>query len=185
MSPAATHMTDGERLRAIRAALAAIQPGHWQRAADDEGEFLEARTEHGELLPIARFHAGATFDEMTFICSAPAMVGFLLSLVDRAIAAQRARGGGSGVRSGARPAGGERERKDFAAEAAMKCAEPAFKAFLEARHGLERPLTDERTAQKLRTVLAITSRRELNEDNAAAARWDALRRDFQAWRKAG
>lgn len=73
--------------------------------------------------------------------------------------------------------------KNYAAEAAIKCGEPAFKAFLEAEHGLERPLTDERCAQKLRSLLGITTRKTLNSDGTAALRWKKLRGEFEAWRR--
>lgn len=75
--------------------------------------------------------------------------------------------------------------KDYAAEAAMKCADPAFKRFLIECHGLERPATDDRTAQKLRSLLGVTSRRALNESTAAAARWRSLRTAFDGWRRGG
>lgn len=163
---------EAARLRSIRASLDAIAPGEWSRACDDKGEFVEARGPMGELLPVARFHAGATVAEMTFMADAPGNVRFLLGLVDRAI--RRARD----AQPKAKPAP---DPKDFAAEAAIKCTEPAFKAWLEEAHGLERPLTDDRAAQKLRSLLAITSRSELNSDAAAAERWRKLRGDFNAW----
>lgn len=75
--------------------------------------------------------------------------------------------------------------KDYAAEAAMKCAEPAFKRFLMECHGLESPATDDRTTQKLRSLLGVTSRRELNEGGGAAARWRSLRTAFESWRRRG
>lgn len=78
----------------------------------------------------------------------------------------------------------DRPAKDYAAEAAMKCAEPAFKRFLMECHGLQSPATDDRTAQKLRSLLGVTSRRELNESTAAAARWRSLRTAFDGWRRA-
>ncbi len=77
------------------------------------------------------------------------------------------------------------EMKNHAAEAAMKCQEPAFKAFLEARHGLERPLTGERVAQKVRSLLGVTSRAELNRNAAAVDRWKRLRGEFETWRRVG
>ncbi|PJR13940.1 hypothetical protein [Sinorhizobium meliloti] len=79
----------------------------------------------------------------------------------------------------------ERPEKNYAAECAIKCGEPAFKKFLEECHGLERPLTDERAATKVRSVLGIGSRRQLNEDPAAAERWCDLRGHFDAWRRRG
>lgn len=202
-------MTESERLSSIREALAAIAPGQWTLAADGEGEFVEARGPMGELSPLCRLHPGATDDEKHFVADAVEHVRFLLGLVDRAIrfasrgapaaaqpAAPAGRGMGRDARSGLRPPaeeGGPVDHglrgKDYAAEAAMKCAEPAFRAFLEERHGLERPLTDSRAAQKVRSLCGVTSRRELNDRGAegdrALARWRSLAAEFEAWRRAG
>ena len=161
-------------LRKIRQRLAALESTSWLLGADRDVTFVEAKTSRGELCEIARFHRGASPDEIDFVVNAPLMVGFLLGLVDRAIAASRQ----------ANPPKA-RDPKDFAAEAAMKCEEPAFRVFLEECHGLERPLTSEKVAQKLRSVLRVSSRKELNDDDAAADRWRKLRADFDAWRKAG
>ena len=170
------------RLGRIRRQLAAIAPGEWLRAEDGDGAFLEARGPQGELLPVARFHAGATLDEIEFATAAPQHVRFLLGLVDRAIAtARRAR---AEAARQAQAAGGD-TGKDFAAEAAMKCQEPAFRVFLEQSHGLERPLTDERVAQKVRSLCGVTSRREFNDGGKATARWKDLRAAFEAWKRAG
>lgn len=167
-------MKDAARLQSIRAQLAAIQPAEWSIATDGDGAFVEARGPMGELWPVARFHPGASADEMQFAASAPATVRFLLNLVDRAI--EKLRPG--------RDARCRDDRKDYAAEAAMKCAEPAFRVFLETCHGLERPLTAGRVAQKVRSILDVSSRKELNQSAAAAARWKELRRAYEAWRKA-
>lgn len=78
---------------------------------------------------------------------------------------------------------GGRPAKNYAAECAMKCSEPAFKAFMEARHALARPLTDDRVAARVRSVLAISSRTELNTSNQAAARWRDMVQNFENWRK--
>ncbi|SDP92403.1 hypothetical protein SAMN05428967_4456 [Phyllobacterium sp. YR620] len=166
--------SEAAELRKIRDRLDALHPARWSLAADRDITFVESRLDSGELVEVARFHRGASSDEIDFVVNAPAMVGFLLGLVDRAITAAR---GSSGA-----PA--KREPKDFAAEAAMKCEEPAFRVFLEQCHGLERPLTKDRVAQKLRTVLCVSSRKELNDSEAAADRWRKLRADFETWRKA-
>ena len=168
--------TDAMELRKIRGRLDALAGAQWFRSADDRGEFLEAKTTKGELNEIARFHPGAQPEEIDFLTNAPDMVCFLLRLVDRAIAAARKNAPRQEKQSKA---------KDFAAEAAMKCDEPAFKVFLEEKHGLERPLTADRAAQKLRTLLGISSRSELNRDDAAADRWRSLRADFEAWKRLG
>lgn len=167
-------MNDAARLSSIRADLAAIAPARWSLACDANGEFVEAAGPMGELLPVCRIDPGATHAEKHFIVSAPETARFLLGLVDRAIAAMRP----------AKPVRNDRrEAKDYAAEAAMKCAEPAFKAFLEAEHGLERPLTDDRCAQKLRTLCGVTSRKDLNRPGRAADAWVALRQAFEAWKR--
>lgn len=167
--------SEAARLSRIRDQLVAIAPGDWSRVHDAEGCFLEARGPMGELLPVLRFHPGATEDEIAFVLDAPDNVRFLLSLVDRAIARLK--------QPPPEPSRGD--RKDYAAECAMKCAEPAFRAFLEQRHGLERPLTVERVAQKVRGILGVSSRAELNDNDRAADAWKALRRDFEAWRREG
>lgn len=170
-------MNDTARLNQIRRQLDAIAPGEWSLVADPEGMFVEEQGPMGELLPIMRFHPGASSDEMQFAANAPYTVRFLLGLVDRAIAKLRP------PRRDNAPAG-EPQPKDFAAECAMKCQEPAFKAFLEVRHGLERPLTDDRVAQKVRSLCGVTSRKELNDGGRAADAWKRLRGEFADWRKA-
>lgn len=178
---------EAQELAAIRARLAAISPGDWREAADAEGAFLETRTARGMLLPVARFDLGATPAEREFVVAAPAMVAFLLALVERAIARLRADAPSpeAGAADPAARRGGHGGDGDLAAQCAMTCAEPAFRVYLEACHGLERPLTDERVAQKVRSILGVASRRALNDSDAAAARWRHLRRAFQAWRRAG
>lgn len=184
--------SEAERLREIRDSLAAIAPGEWTRAADDVGELIEARDTRGEPVIIARYQPGAGFDERVFMADAPETVRFLLGLVDRAIekaraqAADRRPSDGSDAPAQGQPRSGDAAReRNYSAEAAMKCQEPAFKAFLEERHGLERPLTDERAAQKLRGLLGVTSRREINAGGVALERWKAIRAEFNEWRTAG
>lgn len=163
-------------LRRIRKKLAALNGDEWQLCCDGDVSFVEAKTRDGELNKVATFHPGATPDEIDFIVSAPRMAAFMLGLVDRAIVA---------IRQAAPQRGGNSPARDYTTEAAMKCDEPAFKAFLEQRHGLERPLTKDRVAERLRSILKIRSRKELNENSAAAKRWQDLRADFEAWKRAG
>jgi hypothetical protein len=186
---------EAARLSSIREQLAAIEPGEWVIASarnPDGGDrlFIETTGPMGEISEIATFHADASTEEMQFAAGAPGNVRFLLGLVDRAIASAK-RGSGRSPRADAgapaqgQPQSGDPAReRNYAAEAAMKCAEPAFKKFLMERHGLESPATDERAAQKLRSLLGVTSRAELNHDDDAAARWKALRADFENWKRA-
>lgn len=203
---------EARRLAAIRGQLDALGAAEWQLGADGDGMLVDTALE-GDRVLLCRFGKHATSDEMQFVADAKVNVGFLLGLVDRAIGKLRSTpspsasqpplpppggvecgGGDDGASStpiGGR--GGAGEARDgvggslpnYAAEAAIKCGEPAFRVFLEERHGLVRPLTDDKVAARLRSLLGVTSRRELNSDATAAARWKEIRREFDAWRKEG
>ncbi len=177
-----TVVSESARLAMIRRRLAAISPGMWMRAHDVHGCFVQARDPMGELSPVLRFDGRATDDEIDLVVDLPETLSFLLSLIDRAIAKHR-RAGEAG--SAAPPQQRQRDPKDYAAECAMKCAEPAFRVFLEEKHGLERPLTDDRVAQRVRGLLGVRSRRELNDSDRAGAAWRQLRGEYGAWRRAG
>lgn len=72
--------------------------------------------------------------------------------------------------------------KKYAAECGMKCNEKDFLEFLFTCHGVD--ISDkERIATRIRTMLRITSRAELDTDDAAASRWRQLVADFEKWRK--
>lgn len=174
-------MNDAAMLARIRDQVRQVGRGEWTRVHDADGCFVEAEGPDGELLPVVRFHPGADEAEIEFICDAPRNVLFLLGLVDRAIAKARP------TRPPAREPAGlpQVDPKNYAAEAGMRCSEPAFLVFLEQVHGLERPLTPERAAQKLRSILGVTSRKNLNTDAQAAERWRQLRGDFAHWKRAG
>lgn len=169
--------SESAHLARIRDQMAAIAPAQWSRVYDGDGCFVEARGPMGELLPVLRFHPGVSDDEIAIVSELPEHLRLLLALVDRAIARLK-----QPAQRNELPA---HEPKDYAAECAMKCAEPAFRVFLEDRHRLERPLSDERVAQKVRGLLGVTSRAELNHGDQAAERWKALRGDFEAWKRAG
>lgn len=186
MNAAVSHLSpNATKLLAIRESLAAIAPADWTRVHGDAGAFVEARGEMGERLVLLRFDA-ATVDEIDFVCSAPDTVAFLLHLLDQAFGKIRDLRGEPAPRRQAEQRGepAASDVKNFAAECGMKCQEPAFKVFLHERHGLEKPLTDERVTQKVRSLLGVQSRKELNNGGAAGEAWKALRASFAAWLKA-
>lgn len=176
-----TAMSESARLAMIRRRLGAISPGIWMRSHDVHGCFVQARDPMGELSPVLRFDDRATDDEIALVTDLPENMAFLLGLVDRAIKAMRPAGQCQQHTSAPR----SRDPKDYAAECAIKCAEPAFRVFLEQQHGLELPLTDERVAQKVRGLLNVRSRRELNDGERAGAAWQQLRAEYDVWRRAG
>ncbi|MET3602199.1 hypothetical protein [Martelella mangrovi] len=73
--------------------------------------------------------------------------------------------------------------KNYAAECAMKCEEPAFQRFMAERHDLKLPTDKDKTATRVKFVLALNSRKELNENAPAAARWRRIVQDFDEWRR--
>ena len=168
---------EGIELRKARDRLCSLSGAEWFLCCDEKTAFVEAMA-NGERTEIARFSRAATPDEIDFFANAPHMVALLLRLVDRAIAAALQDKSHTPERKQSKAA-------NYAPEAAMKCGEAAFLVFLEQRHGLERLFTDEKAAQKLRSLLRITSKKELNNDSAAAERWRSLRTTYEAWRKAG
>ncbi|WP_026618307.1 hypothetical protein M728_000342 [Ensifer sp. WSM1721] len=164
-----------KRLDAIRNRVA-LAAKDWGVTASDTFCLTAGQ---GEI--IATFEKTAGFDDCELICHAPDDLRWLLSAYDALVRRYREL-----TRGMARPGPQQRQpNKDYAAECAMKCAEPAFKKFLEECHGLARPLTDDRVAIKVRSILNIRSRAELNDDAAAAARWHDLRSAFDAWRRQG
>ena len=167
-------LTDARRLASIRSDVAAIETASWTRVESDDAGFVEVTGPFGERFVLLRFDPISSAAERQLVADCVDHVRFLLSLVDRAILQMK----GS-------PAPRQREPKDYAAECAMKCAEPAFRVFLEQEHGLERPLTDERGAQKGRGRLGVRSRRELNDGEGAGAAWQQLRGEYDVWRRAG
>jgi hypothetical protein len=108
--------------------------------------------------------------DMDLVTEAFSIVDFLIGIVERQ---------GKELRS-LRPR--QEQPKDYAAECAMKCAEPAFQRYLHEVHDLDHP-DQHRAATKVRFLLGIQSRAELNTDEGAKIRWFSLRSDFERWRK--
>lgn len=73
--------------------------------------------------------------------------------------------------------------KDYAAECGRKCNEPAFQRFLSECHDLILPTDDVKTATRVRSLLSIKSRRDLNTDPTATTRWRDMVRAYDAWRR--
>lgn len=80
---------------------------------------------------------------------------------------------------------GGKPAKDYAAECAMKCAEPAFQRFLAERHGLPMPTDKDKAGTRVKFVLRVESRKALNENPAAASLWRDMVKNFEAWRRRG
>ncbi|MEY9829833.1 hypothetical protein ABIA25_001648 [Sinorhizobium fredii] len=165
-----------KRMDAIRNRVALAAP-EWSVKSDGGKLCITATNEEGTAL-VATIVDAAPIGDSEMAINAPDDLIWLLKTYDALAGRYR-------TLRAELPRQEQRKPKDYAAECAMKCSEPAFKKFLEECHGLERPLTDDRAANKVRFILNIGSRGELNDDPAAAARWQDLRNSFDAWRRRG
>lgn len=81
----------------------------------------------------------------------------------------------------------ERHRKeketDHAQQCGRLCNDRVFRRYLLERHQLTDQSDIERINTRVRHILAVQSRAELNTDPSALARWKNLLADFYAWRK--
>nr|WP_289624621.1 hypothetical protein [Sinorhizobium sp. 7-81] len=148
----------------------------WQGAYDSNAgkpEIVVKDAMTGRITPIAHILPDCGHADQQLMTKAPVFIRALLTLLDHSFRLIRE----------AQQEPAKQSRKNYAAECAIKCGEPAFKKFLEERQGLERPLTDDRVETKVRSILKVSSRAELNDDPAAAARWQDLRNAFDAWRR--
>lgn len=126
----------------------------------------------GEITPIAHLLPDLTYDDRRFLEKAPILLRASLFLLQQAFDEVR------------RLKQKERKPKDFAAECAIKChSDGLFKRYLMEAHQLHDASDAERVKTRVRSVLAISSMAELNTDEAAAARWQKLRGDFDTWRR--
>ncbi|WP_026616412.1 hypothetical protein [Ensifer aridi] len=167
-----------KRMDAIRNRVA-LAARDWGVHSDDGRLCLTATSNEGTIV-VATIARDAPVGESELALSAPEDLIWLLETYEAL--AGRYRTLRAELRRDA-PHQEQQRPKDYAAECAMKCAEPAFKVFLEECHGLTRPLSDDRVATKVRSILKISSRAELNDDPAAASRWKKLRDHYDAWRK--
>lgn len=123
---------------------------------------------------VATFTDGSSYDDRELICHAPDDLRWLLERYTE-LATRYRRLFEQDQRSRPKP-------KNYAAECGIKCADKPFLDFLFTCHNVD--VSDkERVAARIRTMLQITSRADLNTDEAAASRWRKLVADFENWRK--
>jgi hypothetical protein len=169
-----------ERDKAVFARLIDIaermQGDRWGMVADGESVRVTSLRTDGIEVALCTFTAEAQADEIDLI--AGALDDLLCFVRLRARAKQEFRdlrrrlddNAGPSLRDG-----------DFAANAAMLCAERPFQRFLEERAAAG-PIRDKDAADSaLKKLLAITSKTQLNDTPDAQARWISLRGDYQSW----
>jgi len=160
------------RLDAIRQRLANASPD-WSLVAD--GHLIITAGEGDDQAPVLAFDPKADIGDQELMAHARDDIVWLLVTYERlarryhdAVAELQRRDG--------------TPKKNHSAECAMLCERHDFRHFLHVCHGLE--TTDaERVNARVRSILAIRSRAEIDTDNDARKRWLSLRTEFWDWKK--
>lgn len=128
----------------------------------------------GESVCLCTIHADALGHEYELISGADGLLSLFLTLQDRAAAKVRA--------LAAELEQGRRKNTPLAARAAMLCQDERFQRFLETR-GAGGAVRDKQAADtRLKSLLAISSKTELNEAGDAQRKYFKLLDDYRAWK---
>lgn len=179
MSAAPSLERDKAKLEQLAEIARRMEGDWWGMEADGETIKLVARRSTGEDVTLGHFSTDALPDEIELICGAFDLL--LLLMRTRARAREE-------FRELRRQLGQEEKRLregDFAANAAMHCGERPFQRFLEEASQCG-PVRDKLAADtRLKGLLNITSKKQINEDAAAQGRWIAFRGRYEHWMRGG
>ena len=162
-----------KRLDALRL-RASLAMREWSLFAEG-GNIMLTAADGPDVETVAVIPDTVSFDNREFILNLPGDLLFLLEQYERLVERYRTAIGAPAMQQEEKP-------KDFAAECAMKSSDRLFLAYLRECHGADTS-DAERINIRIRSVLNIKSRAELNSDAAARDRWLSLRADFDRWRK--
>ncbi|MDH0116772.1 hypothetical protein N7379_19975 [Rhizobium pusense] len=138
-----------------------------------------ARRSTGDEALICTLHADALPDERDLICGAAENLAFFLGLLDRASSAVR------DLRKQVEAQQAAAVRKKYAAQAAMLLSDRTFQRFLEIK-GAGGAVRDKTQADtRLKSILAVSSKKEIDNDPRAQAAFLHFRKDFEAWKRGG
>lgn len=161
------------RLDAIRNRVTSSSP-IWEITAGDH--LTMTAGEGGDLPEVLTFSSAVFIEDRDLVLHARDDLIWLLAIYDKL--AERFRWALSEIKRLDPP----KKSKDYAAECAMQCSKQAFRTFLRERHGLE-ATDDERINTRVRSILRIQSRADLNTDDSARERWFSLRAEFKNWQE--
>jgi hypothetical protein len=153
-----------------------VESDDWEIDARGDHTRLVTLRSTGEEAEICRFSQQALSDEIRLIAGLIPHLTLLLDLVERATARIRAQDAElARLRERSRP-------KDYAAQAAMLCQNTAFQLFLEGK-GAGGSIADAQAADtRMKGLLAITSKKDINTDERAQRAFLSLRADFKTWK---
>jgi hypothetical protein len=148
---------------------------------EDRGGALRVivRRSTGDDAHVATIHLGALDDERDLMCGALGNLLLFLRLFDRAATTVR------DLRGKLERGQAQANKKNYSAQAAMLLSDRAFQRFLEGK-GAGGPVRDNGAADtRLKSLLAISSKSQINTVERARAAFLALRGEFDAWKRGG
>ena len=140
----------------------------WEMETRGDLTALVTRRSSGEEVEICRFSRRALPDEIRLIAGIVPNICLLLDLIARAE-----------VR--VRQLESESPAKNYEANAAILCQGAAFHRFLEIKSGGE-VIADKQAADtRMKELLGIASKKDINTDERARQAFLSLRAEFEAW----
>lgn len=153
----------------------------WERhynVTTKEAEICQRDNVTGEIVPIMIINPLCSYQDERFIERAPVLFQAAMTLLDEAFRKIREL---QPPKPDSTRQHQQSRKGDYAAECAMMCGRADFRRYLSECHGLD-VADDERVKTRVRSILKIKSRGELNDDPQAAARWKDLRAGFNVWK---
>jgi hypothetical protein len=176
MSGSVDEKRELERLKGLADRL---RGDRWTVERDDAGTYLISIRATGETAILATFHDEILRHEMDLIASAVSLLFRFFNMFDRACAKVRQ------LESLLDRREADKRNGDYTTQASILLSDLSFWRFLETR-GAGGPVRDKVAADtRLKSVLAIQSKKQLNSDDAAKRGWLSLHRDFKSWKAGG
>jgi hypothetical protein len=169
---------DKARLAKLGEMAESLAFDEWGIMAKDGRTIVTTRRHTGEDVVLFQMSPDALSEEIEIASSALEILRLLFRTRGRSVAA---------IRDLQRQLGRDPKRRDgdFAANAAMLTDDRRFQRFLESK-GAGGPVRDKTAADtRMKSLLAIKSKTELNHDARAQAAWIALRTDYETWLRGG
>lgn len=165
-----------DRLRSLADRLAGDR---WLVESDDGGTHLVAVRSTGDDAILATFHKDALRHEIELMTEGAALLFRFIDMFDRARRRVLDLEAQLGISSK------QKRAKDYAAQASMLLDNRTFWRFLETR-GAGGPVRDKTAADtRLKSVLAIGSKADINKDARGQSAWLSLNGDFENWKRNG
>lgn len=179
-TPAQTSREKEKRRVRRLAAIADILHGdRWMIDVDQRHTNIISKRPSGERAVLCTIYPEAMPEEIELLCGALENLVLLLDIRRRAIIALKS----EQTSVPQEPQTREQLRDgNFAANAAMLCAEPLFHRFLERKSTGGAIHTKDHAEAALKKLLGITSKTQLNKEQRAQTAFLDLRSDFDVWK---